>query len=418
MQTKLREEIEREDATLVNQLVPVSKDKDSEPLTPVSIVQVSANGGDPDEIFLNAIAEIDTQPLIKPKREGTLTIGEILEVCLLVSVLCFSFMGIVWQCITYPHTLVILFASEKPAQITTTLDLPTRPLAAITVTRSQTVQTTGHGHLDETQAAGVLTFYNASFSSQTIQAGSVFTSANGIQILTNETVTVPANNPPQDGIASVASHTQTTGSIGNIQAFAINGQVSSSLYVKNLSAFTGGRNARDFQAVAQRDLDSLTTSTTQTVNQAVPPAFILQVGEAVHVTNCTTKASADHAAGAEAQTVTVTTSATCQGIAYSRVKLSKEATAAFTQTRPEVNYHIVGSAQTTLQTVTPFVVTIHGTWIYTFSTAYEQHLAEQIQGDSPDKARASLLKTGVIAQASIPSTLPPAEYINFLVLAG
>jgi hypothetical protein len=66
----------------------------------------------------------------------------------------------------------------------------------------------------------------------------------------------------------------------------------------------------------------------------------------------------------------------------------------------------------------PLFVVISGKWAYTFSPDYEQLLAQQIQGDTPAKARASLLKTGVISYASVPETLPPAMYINFLVLVG
>jgi hypothetical protein len=116
--------------------------------------------------------------------------------------------------------------------------------------------------------------------------------------------------------------------------------------------------------------------------------------------------------------VTVRTSKTCSAVAYSQDELTREATAAFTQTKPAANYHIVGSVQTTLHSVSPVSVTISGKWAYTFSPDYEQLLAQSIAGDSPAKARKVLLRTGVISYVSIPSTLPPALYINFVVLEG
>ncbi len=42
---------------------PAPADPNSQPLIP--IVQVDETDDDPDEIFLNAVAEIDTQPLVK-----------------------------------------------------------------------------------------------------------------------------------------------------------------------------------------------------------------------------------------------------------------------------------------------------------------------------------------------------------------
>src|SRR5260370_42261182 len=98
----------------------------SEPLTPVSVLQIDAQDDDPDEIFLNAVAEIDTQPLVKPKKGGAITLADVLQTMFCVSLLCVGCFGIVWQAITYPHTLVILYASEKPAPITVSLDLQTR----------------------------------------------------------------------------------------------------------------------------------------------------------------------------------------------------------------------------------------------------------------------------------------------------
>ncbi len=393
------------------------QDPKSQPLTPGLVLEVESQDHDPDEIFFNAIAEIDTQPLIKRKRTRV-TLSDVLQTIICVSLIGVGCFSIVWQAITYPHTLVILFANEKPAHITVTLVLPTRTLTPVTVSRSQTSPTTGHGHLDATQAAGQLTFYNASFTSQTIQAGSVFTGADGVQIRTNETVTIPANNPPQDGIASVPAHAQNRGSRGNIAAFDINGQVSGSLYVKNLAAFTDGSNARDFQAVAKNDLVSLTSTLRSDLFKQIPQAFRLRKGETVLPTTCTYTATPDYATGDEASSITAKASETCKGIAYSQDDLKKQATTAFTTTRPGTQYQLVSTIQTSIETVSPFTVQIKGLWAYIFTKDYEQRLAEQIQGDSPKQAKAILLATGVISQVSIPNTLPPVMYINFLVLVG
>jgi hypothetical protein len=389
----------------------------SQPGAPVSMVETSENDDDPDVIFMKAVAEIDTQPLakVKPRRTGTLTIADVLEIGVLVSVLCFGLLGSAYLALTYPHTLVILYVKEQPASITVALDLATRPLAPITLTRSQTAPTTGAGHQNATQAGGQITFYNGSFTSKTIDAGTLFTAIDGIQVMTNETITIPPGNPPTYGEATVPAHAVPTGRKGNINAGAINTTVSSDVLVKN-SQFTGGSNARDFQAVAQADLDNLTTATTQLVNQQILLAFILRPGETVHETSCTTKTATDHAIGAEAHSVTLTIVKTCAAIAYNRQQLESLATAAFTQTRPGVNYHLIGGVLTSLHTVSPLFMTIHGKWVYTFTPDYQQYLAEKIAGATPFQARKVLLQTGVISYASVPNTLPPAGFIDFLVL--
>jgi hypothetical protein len=188
--------------------------------------------------------------------------------------------------------------------------------------------------------------------------------------------------------------------------------------VRNLASFIGGRDARDFPAVAHTDIDSLTRTVRTTLAQAFTTAFPVRPGEQAQPTNCRTVTTANYQIGEEAQSVTLTSIKTCSALAYSQGELTREATAAFTHTRPAPSYHLVGSLQTTVQSVTPVSVAIRGKWAYTFSPDYQQRLAQQIHGDTPAKARASLLKTGVISYASVPETLPPAMYITFLVLVG
>lgn len=369
-----------------------------------------------DEIFAQAVAELDTQPL-KIKDEP-FTIGEVLEVVFLVSVLCFSFVGIVWQCITYPHTLVVLYTKAIPASITATLDVPTRALAPVTITRSATAATTGTGHQDARAATGTLIFYNGGATPQYVPIGSVFTGNDGVKVTTDQSVTIPAANLPAIGSIPVFAHAVLVGSKGNIAAFDIDIALSPVLKVRNEAPFTNGRDARTYKAVAAKDLTTLTSTVNETVTQTFTTAFSLQPGEAAIPMHCTTKATPTHQAGEEAQTVTPSIAKTCLAIAYNQSQLTHAATAAFTNTRPGRNYHIVGSVQTTLRSVSPFSVTLSGKWAFTFSQGYQDSLAQHIQGDDPAKARAYLLRTGVISYASVPNTLASADYINFLVLVG
>ena len=375
----------------------------SQPFPPVSLTKNEENEDDPEQIFLRAVAEIDTQPL--QKKVAAVTIADVLEIIFLVSLLGVGFFGLVWQCITYPHTLVIVYAKEQTALLTATLAVPSRALAPVTLTRSQTAPTTGHGYQDARSATGTLIFYNGSANPQSIPGGTVFLGKDGVKVTTEQSITVPAANLP--------------GSQGNIAAFDITIALSSDLKVRNETPFSNGRDARTYRAVAPQDIQTLTSTLNDAVTQAFLTAFPLRQGEEAIPTTCHTTTSANHHIGDEAQSMTLTASKTCSAVAYHQDELTREATTAFIQTKPATNYHIVGSVQTTIQSVSPLTVTISGKWVYTFSPAYEQLLAQRIAGDTPAQAQKVLLRTEVISYANIPTTLPPeAMYINFLVLVG
>src|SRR5260370_40795901 len=117
---------------------PAPADPNSQPVQPVLLPEVDTQNDDPEEIFLNAVAEIDTQPLVKKKKPLEINFIDILQVFFCSSLILCAMIGIIWQAITYPHTLIIIYAKEKPAQITTTLAVPTRTLAPETITRPLT----------------------------------------------------------------------------------------------------------------------------------------------------------------------------------------------------------------------------------------------------------------------------------------
>jgi hypothetical protein len=396
-------------------------DPQSQPLLSVPVTQED-DEDDPEQIFLRAVAEIDTQPLMPSKRKRaatTLTIGDVLEMLYLLGWACFVLFGSIYLAATVPHTRVIVYAKTYPVALTATLDLPTRPLAPVTVTRSQTAPTTGHGSQSARAATGLLTVYNGSFAPQYLPSGTVLTGTDGVKVATSAAVTVPAAQPPQFGQAQVSASAVTTGSSTNIAAGDINLALSGDLLVKNLTAFSGGRDARTYRAVAPQDLQHVTAAATQQVQQALPQAFAVRAGEGVYPTACSTRTTADHAVGAEAATLTVTMSSTCQGLAYRLDDLSRKATAAFLTTRPGAHYHLVGPVQATIQRATPVTVSLQGHWTYTFSTAYQESLAEQIAGATPSQARQVLLHTGVIADAAVPGKLPPdGSLIDLLVLVS
>jgi baseplate J-like protein len=384
-------------------------DPHSEPVMPLA----DAKDDDPEEIFLRAVADIDTQPL--PPRQ---------EICwpLVIVTLLFFFSfvgGSIIALLTYPTVTIEVVPVTKQVSLTAPLALPTRALAPVTLTRSLTIHTTGKGHQDARNAAGTLTFYNGQAAAQTIPGGTGLTGQDGIKISTDRAVTIPPGIPPTYGQVSVSARALVPGSAGNIAAGDINTTVALAVFVKN-SAFSGGQNQRDYPAVTQRDQDRLTVQLRNTSTQAIPQAFPLAVGEQVFPTDCTFKVSPNHRVGAEATALTITASEICSGIAYNSQQLIKRATTLFTQqATPGTHYQLVDEVQVRVIGVSPLTVSCRGLWAYALPQDYEQFLAEQIAGDSPQQAQKYLLQTGFLTRATVPEKLPPdPAHIHFQVYIG
>ena len=366
-----------------------------------------------DEIFLNAVSEIPTQPLPK------LTTREEIQALLFLSILVLSFLtGSLIALITYPTVTIDLVPMSKRVSVLTQLSIPTRTLPPVTLSKSLTATTTGKGYQVARRATGNLTFYNGLFTQQTLPIGTVFTGRSGVKVSTDETVILPAGNPPRYGEATITAHTITPGAAGNIQAGDINATIANGVLVKNTSSFHGGRDARDYQAVAQSDLDTLTAQLQQQLTQALPHLFLLRSGEELQTTNCMFRDTPNHQIGEEAREVTVKASETCEAIAYNQDELTKRAIAAFHMTSPGVNYELVGNVTTNIVNFSPLTVSLHGLWVYHVSQDDEQFFAEHVQGDTPAQARAYLLKTGFVSHVTITPTqnLPDPYHIKFQVL--
>lgn len=169
----------------------------SEPANPNSEVAGIADN-DPEEIFLRAVAEIDTQPLPSPQSEMYWP-----TIWLFLLFICSYVGGTIIALLTYPTVTVTVVPVTKRVILTTPLALATRPLAPVTLTRSLTTETTGTGHQDARSASGTLIWYNGQAILQTIPGGTVLTGQDGVKVATDRTVTIPAGSPPTYGQATV-----------------------------------------------------------------------------------------------------------------------------------------------------------------------------------------------------------------------
>ncbi len=395
----------------------------SEPLIPLTPdAPLPAEGDDsPDAIFFRAVSEIPTQPLNRhftPQFELDRKLRR--ECAFALFLVVFSLLATaILNVINQPVVTVTLLPLHKLTQMTATLPIQTRTVAPATIMRTLTAPTTGKGHQDARQASGSVTFYNGLFTSQSIPIGTVFTGADGVKVATDTAATIPPNNPPMDGQATISAHAVNIGAAGNIQAGDIDTTISNGVLVKN-SQFSGGSDARNYKAVAKRDIDALTSTVQQQLTKDMPQAFVLRSGEAVYPTHCILNVTPSHQPGDEAQTVTINASQTCAGVAYDEAMLERIAPRVFNASRPGSQFERVGSVQTTIVHVTPFTVRLTGLWEYAITPDDEQYLAEQIQGDTPQQARASLFKTGLVSQVTMAKTqsLPDFYHIKFLILIG
>src|SRR5207248_7333229 len=105
----------------------------------------------------------------------------------------------VYEILNPPIATITIIPKSQQVILNGTLQLG-RLLQPITISQSQTVATTGHGHQPAEQARGYITFYNGLFTSQTIAAGTILTGSDGVQISTDQEAIVPAANPPTWGI--------------------------------------------------------------------------------------------------------------------------------------------------------------------------------------------------------------------------
>ena len=270
-------------------------------------------------------------------------------------------------------------------------DVSGRILAPLTLSQTQTVKASGHGHQDAQRATGTLIYFNGSFAPQTVNAGTIYAGSDGVQVVTNETVTIPAaqpGNPPQFGETIVSASAILVGANGNIQAGDIH-ITTNTLQVRN-SQFHDGQDARDFTTVTHADIDQPAATLKAQVTQNMQAALQGQVktGEQLLTLPCSFTTTANHGVGDEALSVTVTVSQTCSAIVYDTAQLTTQAARQLTaQAAKQLGsgYKLYGSVTikatkttaTNKKNVVVLSFTCRGTWVYQIN---EFQIAARILG--------------------------------------
>lgn len=142
-----------------------------------------------------------------------------------------------------------LYSFEHPHYEQARLVVPAIALPPRTFTAEAPIIPTGIKTYPATYAHGSLTFSNGSVIGQSVPAG--FTIDN---VSTNYAIYVPPATPDGFGIARVAAHLLIAGT--NLSTLAISEVIGSSLFIRNLSPFTGGHPAYSVKFVTAQDKQS------------------------------------------------------------------------------------------------------------------------------------------------------------------
>ncbi len=146
---------------------------------------------------------------------------------------------------------VTAYSVQHPAYEHETRVIPAHFLPLQTFSTTQQVIPTGVKTYPATTAHGVLTLTNGSIISQTLPAGFISVSNSGVSVITDRAVFVPAGSADGYGIATVPAHLLTSGI--NMATLDIDQVVGTSLYIRNLDPFTGGKPAYSIKVITPQD---------------------------------------------------------------------------------------------------------------------------------------------------------------------
>lgn len=305
--------------------------------------------------------------------------------------------------------------------------------------QSKSVTATGAGHILPKAATGQLTFYNGSNQDYWIGSTTAIPGPNGVFVVPDEPVDIPAAHPPTEGTITVNAHTTTAGTNGNMAAGAINTNccASGTFVTVVSSAFTGGKDGIDYSYLQRSDVDGIVNQLRSMFSQQAQNSLKGQIKPHEQLLNppCTMQSSADHPIGDQGQkvtTATITVNATCTGLAYDTGGaqiLAQDLLKRKAASDLGPNYVLTGTIMTkqVIIDVQDSVVTLQvaaaGTWYYPFDDNQKQALAKQLANKSRAAAQRTLHDYKGIAKIKIDiangDTLPDnPEQISIIVLGA
>ena len=176
---------------------------------------------------------------------------------------------------------ITLYSAEHPYYEHQRLTVAAEVLPLKIFTAQAPIIPTGIKTYPARTAHGVLTITNGSVISQTIPQGFRLGT-----VVTDTAVFVPAGSANGYGFATVAAHALVNGKSGNIAAYAINQVEGSSVYIRNLSAFSGGRDGYSVKVITAQDRSVATSNArnallTVSIGLHYPCSEVLSMGKEV-----------------------------------------------------------------------------------------------------------------------------------------
>src|SRR5439155_14724105 len=154
---------------------------------------------------LHDTAKTGAQPLVSQSypRHGHLVPYLLIAAHLLIVL--FALFAQLYLTLTETATITIMPKSYHLTAHLTLANIQSRIFQPVTLTQSRTVPATGKGHQDAQQSTGTITLYNASPQAQTIDAGTLFISSDGVHIITDQIADIPGATPPLEGQITVSA---------------------------------------------------------------------------------------------------------------------------------------------------------------------------------------------------------------------
>lgn len=122
-----------------------------------------------------------------------------------------------------------------------------------TFTNSVHVYPTGIQTYPATTAHGLLTITNGSILTEALPKGMILTGRDGVEVITDAAVFVPAGSATGLGIAYVSARAARSGKSGNIPTLDINIVAGTALFIRNVQPFTGGADSYSVKFITSRD---------------------------------------------------------------------------------------------------------------------------------------------------------------------
>jgi hypothetical protein len=289
--------------------------------------------------------------------------------------------------------------------------IPLRNLNSV-ATAGRLTETTGTKLLAGARAKGLVLFQNSRESFVFVPAGIVFKTGVGIQIQLTESVHVPPRHGGQNGTASGHAVAVSAGVDGNIPAGTLDTTCCEGLSVSNPRSFAGGVDAHSVHVLAQADLDKigdvlgpgLQQQALQQLRRQLETNEVLAGAPAYTVT-----VSSNYPVGAQVDRVMVRVNVSAASSAYNHYTASHMAAQLLGEEATQSlgsNYQLQGKPSVaTLRVVQRgqngliyLSVTVHGRWVYAFSTQQLGQWRQSIKGASSALALAYLnAQAGVAA---------------------